>query len=283
MLQIAGHVVKWNTRTHYALNLYPVLQTTCEIRGLQVTFTLEGSLNETSTKSTRPRVVWLWLERSFSWLTTSCFSSRFLSQPWFFFPICSYLFTFARIFLHFSNRFSLSSICPFPWSLHLGVFFIFSDFFPHFNFCSGFGCIIHFTMVLLFLQCVFLNTASSFSSAASSLSPGVPQGLKFHRRLLLEGSGGVTGEVRPSSSHGGWSLLKSIHKHKTWKGEEGEGEHPASRLEAWLKKETLHVKAHFFLLPSPQSTLVLLTVCPKLTEKTFFFSVAFKCNKWVEI
>lgn len=182
-----------------------------------------GGKYEPLTKSTGPKVVWLWLERSFSWLTTSCFSSCFLSHPWFlplFVPI--YLLLLVYFFIS-ATCFSFWVFFLFPDHYILGFFSFFSNFFPHFNFCSGFGCIIHFMMVLLFPQCICPNISSSLFDAASLLSPGVPKGLKFHRRLLLEGSGGETGGQAKWVTWEVGHSSKAFYMHKTWKGEEGEG------------------------------------------------------------
>lgn len=93
-------------------------------------FHFGGKSYETSTKSTRPRVVWLWLERSFSWLTTSCFSSRFLSQPWFFslfVPI--YLFLLVYFFI-LATRFPFQVFVLFPDHYTPGFFSSFQIFSP---------------------------------------------------------------------------------------------------------------------------------------------------------
>lgn len=70
-------------------------------------------------------------------------------------------------------------------------------------------------------------------------------------------------ELRPSMSHRrSVTSQQSIYKQERWKQERVSIPPPGRRL----RKETC-VEAHFVPLASPQSPLLLLTVCPKLKER----------------
>lgn len=204
-------------------------------------------------------------------LTTSRFSSYLLTHPWFF-SICSYLFIFARMFLHVSNVFFLLSI--FPFSLFITFFFTFF-FFLSFLF-SVFGGIIHLMMVLLFLQCVCPNTFLHFSVPLCSPQecPKARNSVEIHYWMAVEKER-PQGQARHVTREVG-QFTASIHQRQMWK-RAGASILPPGR---GLRKEARCMEAHFFPLASPQSPVLLLTVCPKLIErKTTIFAVAFKCTK----
>lgn len=157
--------------------------------------------------------------------------------------------------------FSILTTCSFPFecfsfslSLHL-VVWVFSSLLFLF---SVFVCISHFILALRFPQCVCPNTSSLFG--ASLLAPGMHKGLKFgRRRLLLDGSGGAATPRSGQARHrGSWS----IHSKHPRAGDVEEDEHPIPPPGCRLSME-----AHPFPLASPQSPLLLLTVCPKLIER----------------
>lgn len=109
--------------------------------------------------------------------------------------------------------FFILATCVFPFEYFSFSLFIVSwlFFFPFFFLSflfSVFGYIIPFMTVLLFLQCVCPNTSSSFF-AASLLSPGALKGLKFSRRLLLDGSGGAEMLRSGQACHAGGRSLHS--------------------------------------------------------------------------
>lgn len=138
-------------------------------------------------------------------------------------------------FKYFSFSLFITSWCFFPFCFFF--FFLFSSLY------SVFGCIIH--------QCVCPNTSSSFFGS-SLFFPGVLKGLKFSRRLLLDGSGGETLRSGQARHTGGWSL--HIKHPQAGDVEAGEGEHPASWLQAeegvWARGGSF-LPSGFTTKPSP--------------------------------
>lgn len=196
-----------NVRTRDALRSPPLVQTTSEIWSSQVT--LQGSRKKLCPKPQLPRFV-QWSPELFNLHCLSCL---------YFSSICSCLFIFVRMF-HFSNMFFeyfcfslfITSSRVFPFLFLLSFLF------------SGFGCITHFMIALLFAQYIRPNTHSWLVSAPL-LSPG--SGIQktatgWERRTTDR-------EVRPRMWHG--TLLSSQQASPSRRRGQGRGKGRASRLQ----------------------------------------------------
>lgn len=244
MLQIAGHVVKWWPEEHSDSLCFKISIFGAEnLWNTKLTGHFAGKSYETLPEATDPKLVWLWLERPVSPDSESHVLVGISYPIHNFFPVCSYVFIFARIF-------------PSPCSFYLGCsFFLFS----FFHFSSVFGCIIPFMTVLLFPQYLFFILRCLFALPRGAQRPEIQQktatGWQWRSR---------DAEVRPSASHRrSVTSQQSIYKQERWKRERVSIPPPGRRL----RKETQHMEAHFAPLASPQSPLLLLTVCPKLIER----------------
>lgn len=242
-------------------------------------FHFGGKSYETSTKSTRPRVVWLWLERSFSWLTTSCFSSRFLSQPWFFslfVPI--YLFLLVYFFI-LATRFPFQVFVLFPDHYTPGFFSSFQIFSP--------TLISVLVLAVLFTSrwcCFFSSVSSQIPLLHSPLLPLCsPQGCPKVWNSIEDCCWRAVEERWGRSSQAvTWGLI-TPQKHSQAQDMEGRrGRGWASCLQAGgLAEKGDSAREGSFLPAAFTAKHARFTHClPKAYRNNiFFFSVAVKCNK----